>query len=175
MSFGGFSQKIFAVVGLLWTGAGTIMGVIRLRQRIKADESPPLPYPHGSAPPIDGDARGAPRDNEEVPNFARRNGATTHPRKTISGTALAVFRKTTARLHVSSSLPQTRDTHARKAVSRSSTRAVAAVCRRTNTRPYACTSSPRIKEMPTRKPLLNDWRLNGIWLFLTHEKGRYHA
>jgi hypothetical protein len=61
---------IFAVVGLLWTGAGTIMGVIRLRQHIKADESPPLPYPHGSAPPIDGDARGAPRDNEGVPNFA---------------------------------------------------------------------------------------------------------
>jgi hypothetical protein len=55
---------IFAVVGLLWAGAGTIMGVIRLRQRIKADESPPLPYPHGSAPPIDGDAKGAPRDNE---------------------------------------------------------------------------------------------------------------
>jgi hypothetical protein len=24
--------------------------------------------------------------------------------------------------------------------------------------------------MPTRKPILNDWRLNGSWLFLMHEK-----
>jgi hypothetical protein len=66
----GVAIVIFAALGLLWSGARTIMGVIRLRQRIKADESPPLPYPHGSAPPIDGDARGARRDNEKAPNFA---------------------------------------------------------------------------------------------------------
>jgi hypothetical protein len=60
---------ITAVLGLLWFGARTIIGVIRFRQRLKADASPPLPYPHGSAPPIDGDARSARRDNEKAPNF----------------------------------------------------------------------------------------------------------
>jgi hypothetical protein len=59
---------ITAVLGLLWFGSRTIIGVIRLRQRIKADASPPLPYPHGSAPPIDGDV--SRRDNEKAPNFA---------------------------------------------------------------------------------------------------------
>jgi hypothetical protein len=38
---------VVIAVLLLWTGAGTIIGVIRLKQRTKADESPPLPYPHG--------------------------------------------------------------------------------------------------------------------------------
>jgi hypothetical protein len=60
---------ITAVLGLLWFGTRTIIGIIRFRQRIKADASPPLPYPHGSAPPIDGDARSARCDNEKAPNF----------------------------------------------------------------------------------------------------------